>query len=246
MSLRKLLPVALVLAVVSIRCAGSPAEPIGTVSITQTTTTTTTSIIPGVNAGTVVSAPGGTGVAAATIYTFGPATPPSGGVPPYTVTWAFGDGQAGAGSIATHVFAAPGTYTATATVADSRGISAQASTTVSVRTVIGQWTVKFSNGLADERVDIVQAGAVVTANINDTANGFGLGTGTGTVSNPRALALTITFGAGTPAALAANLVGSLDASITQWKGIATFPGGATDFTADRNSVPGVLGTPAPR
>src|SRR3954447_3212756 len=94
MSLRKLLPVAMLLAAVSIRCAGSPAEPIGTVSVTQTTTTTTTSIIPGVEAGVNVL-PGLSGVAAATVMTF--STLPSGGVPPYTVNWIFGDGPARAG-----------------------------------------------------------------------------------------------------------------------------------------------------
>jgi PKD domain-containing protein len=244
MSLRKLLPVALLLAVISIRCAGSPAEPIGTVSITQTTTTTTTSVIPGVNAGAVTSSPGGTGVASATLYTFGPATPPSGGVPPYTVTWAFGDGAAGAGSIATHVYPAPGTFTATATVADSRGVSAQATTTVSVRSVTGQWKIRFNNGLGDEAVDLVQAGAAITATVNDTNNLFGLGAGAGTVSNPRAIAVNLTFGAGTPTAFAASLIGSVDATVTEWNGFASgYPGGGTDFKAIRNSAPGVLGTP---
>jgi len=245
MSLRKLLPVALLLAVVSIRCAGSPAEPIGTVSITQTTTTTTTTVVPAINPGSVVSAPGGTGVASATLYTFGPATPPSGGVPPYSVTWTFGDGQAGAGNIVTHVFAAPGTFTATATVADSRGLSAQTTTNVSVRTVTGEWKIRFANGLGDEAVNLLQAGAAVTATVNDTNNLFGLGTGAGTVSNPRALAVNLTFGAGTPTAFSASLIGSLDATVTEWNGFATgYPGGGSDFKAIRNSAPGVLGTPA--
>ena len=43
----------------------------------------------------------------------------SGGVPPYMFTWNFGDGATGVGSTVNHEYAAPGTYTARATVADS-------------------------------------------------------------------------------------------------------------------------------
>jgi len=42
-----------------------------------------------------------------------------GGVPPYMFTWNFGDGATGVGSTVNHEYAAPGTYTARATVADS-------------------------------------------------------------------------------------------------------------------------------
>ena len=44
----------------------------------------------------------GAGVASATVFTFLFATPPSGGVPPYTFAWNFGDGGAGAGSTPSH------------------------------------------------------------------------------------------------------------------------------------------------
>ncbi len=43
----------------------------------------------------------------------------SGGVPPYMFTWNFGDDATGFGSTVNHEYAAPGTYTARATVADS-------------------------------------------------------------------------------------------------------------------------------
>ena len=155
MSLRKLLPVALLLAAVSIRCAGSPAEPIGTVSVTQTTTTTTTSIIPGVDAGVSVL-PGLSGLTAATVMTF--STAPSGGVPPYTVNWTFGDGQAGAGLVAPHIYAQPGIFVATANVSDSGGRTAQAAATVTIHTVTGTWNVHFESGSltrpADEKIDL--------------------------------------------------------------------------------------------
>jgi hypothetical protein len=256
MSVRKLLPVALLLAVVSIRCAGSPAEPIGSVSVTQTTTTTTTTIIPGVNAGVATASPAGTGVAGATLFTFGFGTQPSGGVPPYTIQWNFGDGGTGSGTAAPHVFPTAGTFTATATVADSRGVTAPApaSTNVSVRTVTGTWFVTFLSATTSipqrESVDVVQNGPAVTATVNDTSNGFGLGSGTGNVSNPRSLSVNLTFSAAVippataPAAFAATLIGTLNSSVTQWDGNASgYPGCPCTFTALRNSLPGVLSVP---
>jgi len=247
MSVRKLLPVAVLLAVISIRCAGSPAEPIGTVSVTQTTTTTTTSIIPGVNAGTVTAAPAGAAVAAATVVTFGFGTQPSGGVPPYTVQWNFGDGQAGSGLVAPHTYAAPGTFVATATVSDTGGRSGTASATVTVRSVTGTWSVAFDNGTAPpgrEDISVVQNAGAVTAQANDTSNAFGLGAGAGNVANPRTLAFTMAFpnasprppATAVPSPFTATLIGTLNSSVTVWTGTATgYPGCPCDFTALRSS-----------
>ena len=251
MSLRKLLPVALLLAAVSIRCAGSPAEPIGTVSVTQTTTTTTTSIIPGVDAGTVSVLPGLSGLTAATVMTF--TTAPSGGVPPYTVNWTFGDGQAGAGLVAPHIYAQPGIFLATANVADSGGRTAQAVATVTIHTVTGTWNVHFESGSltrpADEKIDLAQNGGAVAASSNDSLNNFGVGSGTGNVSNPFALTVKLSFpGAATPppAAFAATLIGAVDAAVTVWNGTATgYPGCPCDFRATRTLIPGVLSAPRP-
>jgi len=252
MSVRKLLPVALLLAVISIRCAGSPAEPIGTVSLTQTTTTTTSTVIPAVVPGTPTAAPAGTGLAGATVFTF--STTPSGGVPPYTVQWNFGDGGAGAGLSAQHVFATPGTFTATATVSDSRPVAATTTptTTVNVRTVTGTWFITFdrSSSLplpARESIDLVQNGAAVAATINDTTNGaggLGLGIGSGTVSNPRSLSVNATFANAQPAAFAVTLIGTVDSTATQWSGQASgYPSCPCTFTALRSSTPGVLSVP---
>ena len=256
MSLRKLLPVALLLAAVSIRCAGSPAEPIGTVSVTQTTTTTTTSIIPDVEPGAINVLSGLNGVAAATVMTFAFSTPPSGGVPPYTVNWTFGDGQAGAGLVAPHVYAQPGIFVATANVSDSGGRSAQAFATVTIHTVTGTWNVHFESGTtrpADEKIDLVQSGAAVAASANDSVNLFGVGSGSGTVANPRALTVKVAFASpptsgpppvGIPA-FAATLIGAVDPSVTVWNGTATgYPGCPCDFNATRTLIPGVLSTPA--
>ncbi len=251
MSVRKLLPVALALAVVSIRCAGSPAEPIGTVSLTQTTTTTTTSIIPGINAGAVSIAPAGTAVAAATVVTF--SVQPSGGVPPYTVSWNFGDGQAGSGPIAPHTYATPGTFTATATITDGTR-TATTSGNVTVRSVTGTWSVAFQNGTAPpgrEDITVVQNGAAVTSQTNDTSNAFGLGSGAGNVANPRTLAFTVAFpnasprppATAVPSPFTATLIGTLNATVTVWTGTATgYPGCPCDFTALR-STSDVLSVP---
>lgn len=45
----------------------------------------------------------------------------SGGVPPYTFQWSFGDGATSALQDPSHVYSAPGTYTATLVLKDSRG-----------------------------------------------------------------------------------------------------------------------------
>ena len=258
MSLRKLLPVALLLAAVSIRCAGSPAEPIGTVSVTQTTTTTTTSIIPGVEPGTINVLPGLSGVAAGTVMTFAFSTPPSGGVPPYTVNWTFGDGQAGAGLAAPHIYAQPGIFVATANVSDSGGRSAQAFATVTIHTVTGTWNVHFESGSptrpADEKIDLAQSGGDVAASSNDSLNVFGVGSGSGSVANPRALTVKLAFPnalpTGTPPAptpFTATLIGAVDANVAVWNGTATgYPGCPCDFNATRSSIPGVLSVPAKR
>jgi len=43
----------------------------------------------------------------------------SGGVPPYTYVWDFGDGTTATGALPTHTYGAPGNYTVTTTVTDS-------------------------------------------------------------------------------------------------------------------------------
>ena len=257
MSLRKLLPFAVLLAVMSIRCSGSPAEPIGTVSVTQTTTTTTTSIIPGVNAGTLSVSPTGSGVAAATVLTFGFGTQPSGGVPPYTVQWNFGDGQAGSGLVAPHTYATPGTFVATATVSDTGGRSGTASATVTVRSVTATWSVLFQTGPAPpgrEDITVIQNGGALTTQANDVNNAFGVGSGAGNVANPRTMSFTVTFpnaaprppATANPSPFTGTLIGTLNSSVTVWTGTATgYPGCPCDFTAVR-STGDVLSVPATR
>jgi len=237
MSVRNLLLFALLLAAVSIRCAGTPSKPgEGTVSITQTTTTTTTTAIPGLNAGVISKSPAGTGLVAATAFTFQFATSPSGGVPPHTFAWKFGDGGEAGGDAPVHLYMVTGDFTATVNVTDTRGISAQASIPVSIRSVTGRWNLTFEGGGAPaaEQMDIVQDGTAVAATINDTANALGFGSGSGSVSNPRSMAISMTFRVGTPLAFAVTYVGRIDDTLTTWTGtVSGYTGCPCTFTARR-------------
>jgi hypothetical protein len=236
MSVRNLLPIALLLATGLIGCTGSPLQTEGSVTVTQTTSTTTTTAIPQLTPGVIGTSPAGAGIASATVYSFLFTTPPSGGVPPYTVSWNFGDGGVGAGTVAAHAYTAPGNFTAVATVTDSRATAVQTSLPVSVRTVTGRWTVTFSGiALKPEAIDIVQDQTAVTATVNETADGFA--SGTGSVSNPRTLSVSVTFAAAMPAPYALTYNGTLDASLLTWTGTVTgFTACPCGFTAIRPSA----------
>jgi hypothetical protein len=235
MSVRSLLPIALLLAMVLVGCTGSPTQTDGIVSVTQTTSTTTSIPpvpIPPVRAGAVGTSPTGVGVAFATVYTFSFAAPTSGGVPPYTYTWEFGDGMAGAGSAPSHAYMNTGNFTATVTATDSMGMSDKASAPVVVRSVTGAWRATLAGtDFNREPVDIVQNQTALTATINST-NGFGLASGAGNVSNPRTMAVSATFMGATP--FAATYVGRLDDTLLMWSGTVTgYPGCPCSFTATR-------------
>jgi PKD domain len=238
MSVRKLLPIALLLAAVSIRCAGSPSEPEGVVSVTVTTTTTTTtstttSVIPTLFSGGVSESPAGIGLASATVFTFAVASP-SGGVPPYTFAWNFGDGAEGAGTAPTHVYANTGLFRVVVTAMDSAGNSAQASDRVEVRSVTGRWSATLTppSGLQPKPIDLVQNQTAVAAAINEPAPN-GLATGTGNVSNPRSLAVNATYNSAAPP-FAVSYVGQLNDNLTIWSGTVNgYPGCPCTFIATR-------------
>lgn len=239
MSLRNLLPIVLLLALMSARCGGSPAKGDGVVSITQPSPPVPP--IPDLAGGVIATSPSGTGLASATVFTFQFATPPSGGVPPYTFAWEFGDGGAGAGSAPAHTFTNTGNFTAKATVTDSQGKSAQVSFPVAVRSVTGRWTASFS-GIAIKplNIDIVQDQTAVTATINGTSDGFA--SGTGSVTNPRALSASVTFAAAMPAPYALTFIGNLNDTLLTWTGtVAGFDGCPCPFTATRPSAGVVAG-----
>jgi hypothetical protein len=218
-------------------CSGSPTQGDGKVSITLTTTTTTTTAIPQLTAGAIAASPSGTGVAAATVYTFQYASQPAGGVPPYTFAWKFGDGIDGAGATTSHAYASTGDFIVTGTATDTRGASASTTTTVSVRSVTGRWIAKAQGvALASEPIDILQTGASVTATVNST-NGFGLGTGSGTLANPRVLSITVTHATAVPP-FAAAYVGTIDSTLSTWTGTVTgYAPCPCTFIATRASAP---------
>lgn len=218
MSLRYSLPIAVLLAVLSIRCAGSPAKPEGSVTVTVTTSTTTststtTTSIPALVAGGVSVSPG-SGLAAATAFTFS-ASAPSGGVEPFVITWKFGDGDEGAGPTASHIYPTTGTFGVAATFTDSQGKTAQASTSVAVRNVSGRWTAVFNGVVPSQAIDLVQNGAAV--NVIVTGSSLGpVATGSGNVSNPRNLSITANSATG-----AMTMIGRIDDALATWTGTAT-------------------------
>jgi len=231
MSVRHLLPIVLLIAAGSVACGGSPTAADGTVTITRATAPPPP--IPQLLAGAVATSPTGSGITSATLFTFPFTTAPSGGVGPYTIAWNFGDGNAGAGTSASHVYSTAGNFTATATVTDSRGITATASAPVSIRNVTGRWTANIS-GFNPEAIDVVQDGTSVTATINETADGFA--SGTGSVSNPRTLSVSATFLAAMPAPYAVTFVGTLNDTLLVWTGTVTgYMGCPCSFTATRPS-----------
>jgi len=248
MSVRNLLPIALVLAVVSAGCAGAPTQAEGTVSVTQTTSTTTststtTTTIPQLTAGSIGTSPSGAGLAFATVYTFLFVNAPTGGVPPFTFAWNFGDGGAGAGAAPTHAYLSNGNFTATATTTDTRGISVVASGSVAIRLATGRWTATVTGVANPEPIDIIQNATALIATIN-SANALGFASGSGSVSNPRSMSISATYGVGGPAPFAATYVGRLDDTLMSWTGTVTgYAGCPCLFTATRVPAAGDLSLP---
>ena len=98
----------------------------------------------------VMSATPSTGTAPLSVTFDGSgSTTPNGTVTSWA--WSFGDGASGAGSVATHVYAAPGTYTASLAVVDSSGASSTATASIVVNPTApsapGALTVSLSGTL---------------------------------------------------------------------------------------------------
>ncbi len=86
----------------------------------------------------------------------------SGGTPPYTVSWSFGDGSSASGDAVQHAYARPGSYTANASVVDAAGAVLVSSVTVTiVSSASASWLPGSSAaGLA---VGLMIGGAAVAA-----------------------------------------------------------------------------------
>ena len=89
-----------------------------------------------------------------------------------TYSWDFGDGTGSAQEDPTHVFAAPGTYEATATVSDGKGGTAAASVTVEVAAdPLAMEKLKISREFAGERRLKIRAGGIVEVPAGITPDG---------------------------------------------------------------------------
>src|SRR5271157_4151560 len=113
----------------------------------------------------------------------------SGGTAPYTDSWNFGDDSTSAGNTLTpsHLYANPGTYTATLTATDSAGHSGSSSTTVTVNDVAPTVTYTDPSAVAGSPVSFTASATDVSPAVQ--AKGFtyswnfGDG-GTATVASP--------------------------------------------------------------
>ena len=95
---------------------------------------------------------------------------------PVTHAWDFGDGTVGTGPIATHVYAASGTYTVRLTVSDGPGLTAAATRTVTV--VANQPpTAAFTTGIDDLALAVDATGS---SDADGTIEGYAWDFGDGT------------------------------------------------------------------
>ena len=119
--------------------------------------------------------PGGQAIAGVTVMTFTAVAPdPDGDV--LTYHWSFGDGEQSSGPLATHRFAASGTFRVTLTVDDGRGGTASAEVSVVSRTLAGRWVS------GRWTYTLVQNGSVLLGTLSDQFDRFDV---TGTVTPPR-------------------------------------------------------------
>jgi PKD domain len=212
------------------------APPVTTTSSTTTTTTTTTTIpappppttipIPPLTGGTITSSPSGTGLLNATDYSFSYTTPPTGGVPPYTYSWSFGDGGTASGPSPTHVFSlSAGKYSVQAAVTDSRGVTAGTSTAVVIGDITDVWYVSYPTGAAKftDSLDIFQSQAQVFGSVRHGSCVAGPVI-PGSVSNPRSLSVSWPLTCGNTT-LTVSYQGTLNSALSVWTG--TITGGNT-------------------
>ncbi|AMY08141.1 PKD domain protein [Luteitalea pratensis] len=192
-----------------------------------------------------VVSPSGAGLLAATVFSFQYMEPPTGGTPPFTFSWNFGDGIAGGtGTATTHVFNNTGRFVVTATITDSKGVMAQDKVEVQVGAVTGAWNVAvqtsdnrlgLSSGAFRFPTVLSQTQSQVVATVTDPTLVLSR-QGLGNASNPRLLSVVgLELGlVGSPTRVNLSFVGDLDSTLRTWTGTATgFADCPCPFTATR-------------
>jgi hypothetical protein len=162
-------------------------------------------------------------------------------VPPYTYSWNFGDGSAtGSGTTPSHIFSSTGSLTVIATVTDSRGESAQASTSVPIGNVTSTWNVvytAFGDNKYSDTVIITQSQTQVTGTARNNSCS---GPASGSISNPRSLTVNASVSCSEGGPVAISYQGVVSDELLTWKGHVTGGGGgctgtACPFSATRSS-----------
>ena len=159
-----------------INCGDSPAAP-----------TPPTSQAPSNHApvASVSLSPAAVPIAGASTLTFtATASDPDGD--PVTLSWQFGDGQAGSGATVSHVFAEGGTYAVVLTATDSHGESAKVTTNVVVKGLDGDWVeIAGKVGFTFEQHGQTFDGVLAT--------NYSAGAIRGSVADPRSLRFELAF-----------------------------------------------------
>ncbi len=106
--------------------------------------------------------------------------PTTGGTPPLTVGWAFGDGQAELAGSATHVYSQSGTFVATCSAVDAAGVTVASSVTITVSPLlIVAVEVNSTSAAPGTSLDF----SAVAANGSGTYIGYRWGFGDGTTAS---------------------------------------------------------------
>lgn len=189
-------------------------------------------IVPLLTAGAIATEPQGGGIAAVTAFAFSLSSNPSGGIPPYSYLWDFGDGSTGNGTAPTHTYSRPGPFRALLTVSDIRGVTATTQITIPVDTVTGSWRALF-NGAVEPKIDLAQSSGSVAASIDTlVTSGPRKASGSGTLTHPRKLEVRLVFDNGG----AVTYTGQLDPLLTTWSGTVTgYTGCPCPFSAGKTS-----------
>ncbi len=230
-------------------CGSNPLASVNSVTLVQSSAPPPTSTIAGpttpLSAGSISASPTGTGIVSGTVFAFQLVPQASGGVPPYTYSWNFGDRSANETSASTsHVFTSAGTFPVTVTVFDSQGASAQAQGSVTTDTVTATWIATVNSpDVPDgqEPIDLSQDGAAVSGTIDDLFNDVSRhASGSGILSSPRTLSIMLNFTSGPGSPFSVTYDGSFDSTLGTWSGTVTGYGGCPcSFSATPASINGL-------